>query len=124
MARLFNYINDKEKAISCCYKALNIDEFSIPTYYILADIAKKNKLPEAKKILKKIIYLEPRSVAAYLKLSYVYQAENDTNRAHKMQEVALSILKQLPAGMEIPELDYLTVTQLMLQLETNLETNN
>ncbi len=124
MARLFNSINNQKKSTLFCRKALDIDAFSILPYYVLADIAKKNKLSEAKKILKKIIYLEPGSVAAYLKLSYVYHAENDVERARKMQEVALSILRQLPAKMEILELDHLTVTQLILQLEVTLEAND
>lgn len=124
MAQLSNYLNDYERATFFCHKALEIDAFSILPYYVLADIAEKQKkLSEVKKILKKIIYLEPGSVIAYLKLSYIYQTENDTERTHKMQNVALSILKQLPAKMEIPELDHLTVTQLVLQLETTLETN-
>jgi chemotaxis protein methyltransferase CheR len=121
MAQLCSYFENHEKAEFFCHKALEIDEFSILPYYILANIAEQAKrVSEVKQILKKIIYLEPGSVAAYLKLSYIYQAENDLERTYKMQTAALNILKELPPKMEILELDHLTVTQLILQLEANL----
>jgi chemotaxis protein methyltransferase CheR len=87
----------------------------------LADIAgKQKKWSEMKQILKKIIYLEPGAIAAYLKLSYIYQAENDLERMYKMQSVALKILQQLPPDMEILEVDFITIAQLILQLEMSL----
>jgi chemotaxis protein methyltransferase CheR len=120
-AQLSNYLNDPKKATFFCYKALEIDASSILPYFILVNIAEKQEAwLEVKKILKKIIYLEPESVAAYLKLSYIYQAENDIERTYKLQNAALNLLKKLPGNMEVFELDCLTVNQLILQLETTL----
>jgi chemotaxis protein methyltransferase CheR len=124
MAQLFNHLNNHERAIFFCYKALEIDAFSTDIYYILADIFEKQRsFSDAKKNLKKIVYLKPGAVKAYLKLSHIYQAENDLERMHKMQNAALNILKNLPPKMQIPELDDLSVTQLILQLETSFREN-
>jgi chemotaxis protein methyltransferase CheR len=121
IAQLSNYLDDLKKATFFCYKALEIDAFSILPYFILVNIAEKQEAwLEMKKILKKIIYLEPGAVAAYLKLSYIYQSENDIERTCKLQNTALNLLRRLPANMEVLELDCLTVNQLILQLETAL----
>lgn len=111
-----------EEAKSYCYQSLKMDAFFIPSYYLLASIARtQGQITEAKRILKKVIFLDPYSIAAYFKLSEIYQQEGDKARMYKMQCTALEILCKLPPDRQIPELNYLTVAQLIQTLNTNLQ---
>lgn len=97
-------IGEYEQAIQSCHQALKIDSFAINPYYLLAKIAEEQgNLAQAKRILKKIIYLEADSVGAYLDLSHIYEQEGDRQRADKMRESALTILRQLPSDTKIKE---------------------
>lgn len=97
-------IGQYEQAVKSCQKALKIDSFAINPYYLLAKIAEEQgNLTEAKRILKQIIYLEADSVGAYLDLSHIYEQEGDRQRADKMRESALTILRQLPPDTKIKE---------------------
>ena len=90
--------------------------FFVFPYYLLAQIAEEQgNSEEAKRILKKIIYLDPNSPLPYFDLSQIYQREGDKHRMSKMQQAALDLLKPLPSGMKIKE--NLTVAELVAQLE-------
>jgi chemotaxis protein methyltransferase CheR len=113
-AQIFAKIHDYEKAVYYCQQSLEIDAFSVFPYYLLANIAEQQgDLVEAKRLLKKIIYLDSYFVAAYFKLRNIYQQEGDEKRSVKMQQAIVNILTQLPSTMQIPELDNLTVGELI-----------
>jgi chemotaxis protein methyltransferase CheR len=112
---------EDETVVRYCKQALKIDSFAISPQYLLAKVAqKRGDLAEAKRIFKRIIYLEPASVAAYFELSKLYQAEADQERATKMQQTALTVLSQLSPNTVVPELNHVTVEQLIFTLATQL----
>ena len=117
MAAAHANLGNHESAIHYCYQALEIDSFFVSPYYLLAQIAEEQgNTEEAKRILKKIIYLVPNCAIAYLDLSQIYQREGDTTRTLKMQQTALDLFKSLPADTKIEEKD-MTAAELILQLE-------
>lgn len=121
MAQIYADMGKYEEARDYCQQALQIDSFIIYPYYLLAQIAEETgNISEAKRILKQIIYLDRNFVAAYLDLSQIYRQEGDNQRAIKMQQAALDILKNLPPDTKISEKDNLTANQLIRQLETIL----
>lgn len=121
VAQIYADMGKYEEARDYCQQALQIDSFIIYPYYLLAQIAEETgNISEAKRILKQIIYLNRNFVAAYLDLSQIYRQEGDNQRAIKMQQAALDILKNLPPDTKISEKDNLTANQLIRQLETIL----
>ena len=67
-------------------------------------------------LLRKIIYLDSNSLYGYWKLADFYQNRGDKKRAKKMSKTSLNILKTLPQEQRIPELDNLSVQELILKL--------
>lgn len=111
-------LGDYEQAIYWCQQALKINDLSEKPYYILAHIAiKKIDFDAAKNLFKKIIYLAPSSIAAYLELSFIYEQEGNRDRAKKMQKTALELLKKLPHNVAIEPLNQITAAELILQVE-------
>ena len=80
-----------------CNRALEIDYTYIAPLFLLAQIAEmQNEYRQAKELLKKIIYVEPLSVAAYLDLGEIYLQENDIARSQKMYQTAYNLLVKMP----------------------------
>lgn len=76
---------------------LRRDSDQVGVYLLLAQISEIQGDHEgAKDSLKKVIYLDPGSVAAHLELGAIYQKEKDTARATKMRTSALQLIKALP----------------------------
>jgi chemotaxis protein methyltransferase CheR len=73
----------------------------------------------AKKILKKILYLDPQSIKAPIELNRLYQQAGDRLRASKMAQQAIKILQKLPNSQTIPTCNNLSVAELIFQLQTN-----
>ena len=110
-----------EKAAFYCEQATKIDEESIFPYYLLAHIAEeKGDTVAAKQILKKIIYLAPTSIHAYLELGDIYQREKDLCRAKKMRTTAWDLLSQLPKNTLL-EPSKNTVGELTVQVKYLLQ---
>ncbi|NEP17972.1 MAG: hypothetical protein F6J97_13880, partial [Leptolyngbya sp. SIO4C1] len=117
MAQLKVKTGQLETAVQYCYRAANLEALSVIPHYVLAQIFKhRGDTASAKRALKKIICLEPTSVAAYVELSAVYRQEGNPSKSVKMERLALSLLRQLPVGTRILELDTLTVDELLLKL--------
>lgn len=73
---------------------------------LLAEIAEeKGDIEQAKTLLRKIIYLVPLSIAAYLELGSLYKKEGARERAKKMQETALELLEKLPSNAAIEDMN-------------------
>ena len=93
------YVNqgNTQKAEQHCNEALEIDYTYIAPLFLLAQIAEmQNEYRQAKELLKKIIYIEPLSVAAYLDLGEIYLQENDVVRSQKMYQTAYNLLVKMP----------------------------
>lgn len=118
MAQIYANMGDYNQAKIYCEQALKIDSFAVYPHYILSHIAEENgDREEAKRLLKKIIYLNPNFIPAYLELNYIYLQEKDINRAEKTQKTILKILAKLNPHDKISEYDDLTVAELQAQLE-------
>ncbi|NEQ81487.1 MAG: tetratricopeptide repeat protein [Moorea sp. SIO2I5] len=121
MAQIHANIGNYEEAINYCKKALDIDYLSVPTYYLLAQIAEEQgNLVEAKQILKKIIYIEPYSIRAYLDIIHIYQKKKKQKQTLKMKQAVINILKQVSPKTIIKYYEDMTATELIIKLETDL----
>lgn len=86
-----------EKAKQNCDRALEIDYTYIAPLFLLSQIAEaEDNYSKVKELLKKIIYLEPLSIAAYLDLADIYSKDNEVSRSKKMYRTAYDILNQSP----------------------------
>lgn len=123
-AKIYANLGKYEKASSYCHSAIALDSFAIAPYYLLAQIAEEQgNVEESKRLLKKVIYLDSTSLTAYCDLGNLYRQEGDHGRAQKMYQTALDLLRQLPPEQILPETNNLTVADLIVQLETQLNTN-
>ena len=108
-------------AQALCEQAMRGDPLATEPCYLLAHIAEETgDLDRAKGMLKRVIYLNPQAVAAYLDLAALYDRTVDPERAAKTRRSALAILSQLPPDQTLDTCDGLTVTQLHQQLQAKL----
>lgn len=122
IAQAWANLGDYVQAIHWCQQAIKLNELSEKPYYILAHIAEEKADFEQTKILfKKIIYLAPSSISAYLELSSIYEREGAHNRAKKMLETALGLLKVLPSNFVIESYAQMKAGKLMLEVKKSLE---
>lgn len=98
LAQCYANLGQYESAKLYCQKALEINSLSKLPYYLLLQIAQEREdLDDAKLLSKRIIYLDPTSIPAYLELASIYEQEGDQSRAKKMYRTALELLKGLPS---------------------------
>jgi tetratricopeptide (TPR) repeat protein len=119
MAQILTELDEFTEAIHCCQQAIDLAQSPTAHYYLLAGIfEQQGNIKQAEQILREIIYLEPGSIVASIKLSRIYQQAGYQQQAVSMQELSFATLKQLPADKRIPELNNLTVAELMSELES------
>ncbi|MBD1888672.1 CheR family methyltransferase [Coleofasciculus sp. FACHB-SPT9] len=118
MAQIYANLGEYGKAVHYCQQALKIDSLSEKPLYLLAHIAEeRGDVEEAKSLLKKIIYLVPSSILAYLEISGIYELEGNLSRALKMRTVALGILKKLPQESIVESQEKMTVGELIVHIQ-------
>jgi chemotaxis protein methyltransferase CheR len=84
-------------ALECCRQAIAADGFDPRAYLLIAHVLEEQgDLEAAKELFKKVIYLAPTSIAAYLELAAIYQRENDIIRARQMRATVLDLLREMP----------------------------
>lgn len=97
IAKAYANLGHHQQAIHYCHQANEIDSLSPLPYYILAHISEeKGEIDKAKLYFKRIIYLSPNSVSAYLELALIHKKEGNVARAKKMLATAVELLKKLP----------------------------
>jgi chemotaxis protein methyltransferase CheR len=102
MAQAYANVGQHDKAARCCQQAL-----------ALAHVAEEQgDLSAAKNFWKKVLYLSPSSMAAYLELGALYEREHDTIRAQKMRATALELLTALPPHAPVQLYAELTAVEL------------
>jgi len=122
MAQAYANLGEYDKAAHCCQQALEVDPFAVHPYYLLAQIAEaREDFSEAKNALKKVLYLSPSLIAAYLELAALYEKEDDTVRARRMRATALELLKTLPPHALIEPYRELTAGELVLYVQREIE---
>jgi len=87
----------RDKAAKSCWELIEKNPLVAEPHYLLALLAhERGEFAEAKSLLKKVIYLAPSFIAAYLDLGDLYAREGDDVRAGKMRATARDFLKALP----------------------------
>lgn len=109
------------QAISYCHRASKVDSMSVFPYYLEAHIAEEQgDLEVSKKLYKKIIYIAPSLVSAYLELAKIYNKEGKVKRAIKMYDSSCEILKNLPPNTPIEQQGKMTASQLLIDVKKTL----
>ncbi|MEL6814393.1 MAG: CheR family methyltransferase [Cyanobacteria bacterium J06598_3] len=105
LAKIHAALHHAERALHYCHEAIKADGCFLAPHYLLAKIfTAQGDLSAAKRTLKKIIYLEPNAVIAYLELSQLYQQEGNTKKSDLMRRCALDIFGQhLSASEAMPD---------------------
>ncbi|HEY9878361.1 MAG TPA: CheR family methyltransferase [Leptolyngbyaceae cyanobacterium] len=96
-AHQFANKGDYADARKACEGAIAVRPFAVEPCYLLANIAEETgDLEGAKVFLKRVIYLDPQAIPAYLELADLYSKTQDSDRADKTRRNALSVLSQFP----------------------------
>lgn len=123
IARVYANLGQLTQAAHYSQLALAVDSLSIPPHYLLATIAEeKGDIDVAKLFLKKIIYLEPTAVCAYLELGLLYAKEANIKTAKKKWAIALELLKKMPEDTAIECPASLTAKELLCRVKKLLST--
>lgn len=126
LAQIYANLGQYEQAQQFCQRAIDLNYSAIPPYYLLVNIAEEtNDVEFAKILLKKIIYLAPDSVLAYVQLGDIHEKQQQKQQAKKMYHAALQVLSNLPgnAFVELPQtqVNSMTVSELVQFLKSKLE---
>ncbi len=118
LSQSYARLGNKTKAIQYCDRAIGLGSGSVKSYYILAHTSKsQGELEVAKDLLKKVIYLAPSSILAYLELGSIYEKEGDLNRSFKMRKNAWEILQELPTSTTLEHHEKVEVSDVRSQLK-------
>ncbi|MCL1468304.1 CheR family methyltransferase [Argonema galeatum] len=122
LAQAYANLGEHNKATYYCSLALEIDSLSVLPCYLLAHIAEeKGDIEKAKFYLKRIIYLAPSSISAYLELGFLYKREGNGTRAGKMLAVAVELLKDLAPSATIEQQGEVTAGELLIYVDQMLK---
>lgn len=93
---------DCAQAIAACEQSIDLNPDCLAPLYLLAQISEEQQNPQhTKAILKKILYLDPTSIAAYIDLGTIYRNEGESVRAQKMLQSAWELLQPLSAEQQV-----------------------
>lgn len=104
MLQAWQYANQgqREKAEESCREMIARNPLNAEPHYLRALLAQeRGDFAETKDLLKKVIYLDPSFIAAYLDLGDLYAREGDVARGSKMRSTASDLLKRLPGDEQI-----------------------
>jgi chemotaxis protein methyltransferase CheR len=86
-----------DAAAADCRKAIAVSGFDPRPYFLLAQLAQeRGDANEAKTLLKKVIYLDPSFVAAYLELGALHAQAGESGSARRMYASVRTALAKLP----------------------------
>ncbi|MBV9468122.1 MAG: tetratricopeptide repeat protein [Abitibacteriaceae bacterium] len=117
-AQAYANLGQHVKAAVYCRQAITLDSFAPAPYHLLAHIVEEQgQADEAKNLLKKVIYLAPSYVAAYIDLGALYQREGDMPRARQMRKTARELLQKMPPQEVVEACDGLTAATILGHLQ-------
>ena len=118
LARSYANLGNYERAMHFCDQTIRSNVFSIKPYFLKAHIVEEQgDNEEAKNLLKKVIYLDPSFIPAYLELGSIYEGECDHGKAGRLRTTALELLQALPPDAHVEPYDELTVAELILYIQ-------
>ncbi|MCX7173613.1 MAG: chemotaxis protein CheR [Proteobacteria bacterium] len=120
MQRAWRYANQgqPDRAANICGDMVAAHPLVAEPHYLLALLAQeRGDFAEAKDLLKKVIYLDPSLIAAYLDLGDLYAREGYPARAGKMRATARDLLKTLPGDEQVKLYGASTVNTVMQYVE-------
>lgn len=123
MQQAWLYANQgqRDKAAESCGEMVAKNPLDAEPHYLLALLAQEHgDLAEARDLLKKVIYLDPSFVAAYLDLGDLYERDGDGARAGKMRAAARNLLKALPGDSQVRLYGTATVHAVLQYVEHQL----
>jgi len=122
MAQAYANLGQHQLAAHYAERAIEIDAKPLAPYYLLTHIAlDQGALETAKLWLKKIIYLDPTAISAYLELGFLYEQEGDRLRTRKMQTTAIALLQQMPQALPVEFQDGVTAGELLCHINTLIQ---
>lgn len=114
LAQAYANRGQHDRAESLCQQMLKTKTQPAKPYFLLAHIAEaQGNHEEAKKLFKKVIYLDPGSVAAYLELSGLYAREHDRKRADSMRQTAVRLLMGMAPDQMVEPYQEVTAGELV-----------
>lgn len=117
IAQIYANLGQYDAATKHSQQAIALAPLAPEPYYLLARVAEERGDTEgAKTFLKKIIYLIPDEVSAYLELASLYHREGNLSRAQKMGAVALKLLKNSPGCPAVEGWEQFAIAQLLPKL--------
>ena len=120
MQQAWQYANQGQwdRAAKSCGEMVARNPLDAEPHYLMALLAQeRGNLAEAKGMLKKVIYLDPSFIAAYLDLGDLYAREGDGVRAGKMRTTARDLLKALPGEDQVKLYGASTVNAVLQYVE-------
>lgn len=120
MHQVWQYANQgqHDRAEKLCGEMIARNPLVAEPHYLLALLAQeRGDFAEAKGLLKKVIYLDPSFIAAYLDLGDLYAREGDGIRAGKMRAAARNLLKALPGDDQVKLYGASTVNAVLQYVE-------
>ncbi|MBW4461141.1 MAG: tetratricopeptide repeat protein [Nodosilinea sp. WJT8-NPBG4] len=111
-ARAYANTGCYSQAKQLCQRVIQDHPLSLDMHHLLAQIAEdENDLETAKEHLRKIIYLDPDFVKAYLDLASIYDRAKQPEKAKTTREHALNLLAKLPPNTVLDDHSDATVAQ-------------
>ncbi len=118
-ARACANIGQYGEAEALCRQAVQVNPEMPLVYCLLAELAEeRGDLEAARSELRRAIYVEPRCVAGYLRLSGLYEKGADFARARKMAAVARQLLREMPDDAPVEPYEAGTAGELLRQLDS------
>jgi len=120
MEMAWQYANQgqRDKAAKFCSEIVAKNPLIAEAHYLLALLAQeRGEFTEVKSLLKKVIYLDPSFIAAYLDLGDLYAREGDDARAGKMRATARDLLQTLPGDSRVKFYGASTVNAVLQYIE-------
>ncbi|MCX5894094.1 MAG: tetratricopeptide repeat protein [Deltaproteobacteria bacterium] len=118
LAQAYANKGQHDQAADLCREMLKTKTQAAIPYFLLAHIAEaQGDHEEAKKLLKKVLYLDPGFVGAYLELSGLYAREHDRKRAESMRQTAVRLLMRMAPDQMVEPYQEVTAGELVSLLK-------
>lgn len=122
LAKSYANLGDHNHAKEACETAIKLNSLATEAYYLLSQVSEEQgDLETAVDWLKRVIYLEPKLISAYLELGSLYRKMGNSNKAQCVWNSALKLLNQVAENSVIDEQQKLTAGEAKVFVERNLK---